>query len=96
MWLEMSTQIEGYLKKELSFGEKTVPLHEVRPIKLRLRLTRIAFLSGYSFRQQSYGWYCCWWRTYRQAHAKGWPCLPQIQGQAQLLAQGSWCGYEPR
>merc|ERR1712026_320550 len=38
---------------------------------------------------------CSWWWTYRQAHLEGWSCLPQIQSQEELLAQGSWCCYEP-
>merc|ERR1712144_45978 len=36
------------------------------------------------------------WRwSYGQAHAQGWPCLSQVPCEAQLLAQGSWCGHEP-
>merc|ERR1712099_167392 len=31
----------------------------------------------------------------RQAHPEGWSSLPQIQSQEELLAQGSWCCYEP-
>merc|ERR1712080_263349 len=40
-------------------------------------------------RYRGWGW------SYGQAHAQGWPCLPQVPCEAQLLAQGSWCGHEP-
>merc|ERR1711924_548131 len=36
-----------------------------------------------------------WWRSPRQAYAEGWSCLPQVQGEAQLLAKGSWVCHEP-
>jgi hypothetical protein len=34
-------------------------------------------------------------RSHGQAPAEGRPCLPQVQGQAQLMAQGPRCGHEP-
>lgn len=37
---------------------------------------------------------CCWWWSYWQAHPEGRPCLPQIQGQEELLATCPWCGHE--
>ena len=37
------------------------------------------------------------WRwTYWQAYVEGWSSVSQVQGQAQLLAQGAWCCHEPR
>ena len=36
----------------------------------------------------------CWRWTYWQAHPEGWSCLPQVQGQEELLATCPWCGYE--
>ncbi len=38
---------------------------------------------------------CGRWRwSYWQAHPEGWSCLPQVQGQEELLATRPWCGYE--
>lgn len=38
---------------------------------------------------------CCrWWWSYWQAHPEGRSCLPQIQGQEELLASCPWCGHE--
>lgn len=32
-----------------------------------------------------------WWRPYREAHAQGWSCIPQVPCEAQLLAKGEQC-----
>lgn len=41
-------------------------------------------------------WPGVWRWAYREAHAEGRARLSCRQGQAQQLAQGSWCCYEPR
>merc|ERR1712205_283022 len=60
--------------------------------------TKIRLPSGSKKWVQSTCCHCrhlCWRWAYGQAHAQGWPCLPQVPCEAQLLAQGSWCGHEP-
>mmetsp|Transcript_50660 Transcript_50660/g.90930 ORF Transcript_50660/g.90930 Transcript_50660/m.90930 type:complete len:234 (+) Transcript_50660:404-1105(+) len=43
-----------------------------------------------------YGRHHCRWWPHGQAYAQGRPRIPQVQGEAQLVAQGPWCGHEPR
>ena len=52
--------------------------------------------TGYPICQPCHRWHRGRRWTYRQAHLEGRPCLPQIQGEEELLAQGAWCGHEPR
>merc|ERR1711879_520577 len=45
--------------------------------------------------EQSHDWNRRWWWSYREAAVEGWPCVPQVQGQEEVLACCQRCGDEP-
>merc|ERR1712226_1320990 len=52
--------------------------------------------KGLAIEMPSHDRHLRWWRALRQARVEGWTCLPQIQGEEELLATCAWCGNEPR